>query len=263
MHSKTREPAPELFVEKAALGEATAAEQQRLGESGPARLAALRESNAEILARYPAGPASSEIQRRAAMARAEQPRQRPAVMWISATALLACCALIGLFVAQPGQERGTERAAGSNTDEVRLKGLRPHLAVFRQEGSKTAELTDGAKAKPGDVVQLGYAAAGQRQGVLLSIDGRGGVTLHFPAASGAAAELTRGGLTLLGSSFTLDDAPGFERFFFVTSAEQPLSVADVLERARRLASDPAKAARAPLELPPGLTQTSLILRKPE
>jgi hypothetical protein len=46
--------APELVVEKLALGEASAEQAQRATPADKARAAALRSENAEILARYPA-----------------------------------------------------------------------------------------------------------------------------------------------------------------------------------------------------------------
>jgi hypothetical protein len=65
---------------------------------------------------------------------------------------------------------------------------------------------------------------------------------------------------MLEYAYQLDDAPGFERFFLVTS-DRALSVAEVLEAGRRLASDPRQARRANLGLPAGLEQWSVLLAK--
>ena len=69
----------------------------------------------------------------------------------------------------------------------------------------------------------------------------------------------------LPQAFRLDDAPRFERFFLVTADEahrDALRLADVVERARRLARDPSQAERAELpDLPMGLQQQSLRVRK--
>jgi hypothetical protein len=61
----------------------------------------------------------------------------------------------------------------------------------------------------------------------------------------------------LASAFELDDAPAFERFFFVTSPE-PFAVAVVTEAAARLGPS---GAGGRLELPPSLEQSTLLLRK--
>ncbi|MBN1838324.1 MAG: hypothetical protein JW820_20865, partial [Spirochaetales bacterium] len=108
--------------------------------------------------------------------------------------------------------------------------------------------------------QLGYVAAARAYGVILSIDGRGVVTLHFPVGSTGAGELEREGESLLPFAYELDDAPGFERFFFVTGPE-PFAVDSVLEAAERLAADPEQARQAPLILPGELEQVSMMLKK--
>lgn len=67
---------------------------------------------------------------------------------------------------------------------------------------------------------MSYVAAGRAHGVIVSIDGRGQVTLHFPADAGAPTALESGRAVPLSHSYELDDAPLFERFMFVT-AEAP------------------------------------------
>ncbi len=262
---KPKSGAPELYIEKAALGEATEAERQQVeaSEGSAGRMAALRESNAEILARYPVGPAVAELQRRVAASQ-RRPRRR-AMMWLPVAVMAAGSVLALLFLPQlrPGGDSAT-------SDGVRTKGLLPHLVAFRQPAAgargqtqgQADELADGAIARAGESVQLGYVAAGQRYGVLISIDGRGGVTLHLPASeSELSPALRQGGQALLEQSFRLDDAPRFERFFLVSSPDQPFSVAEVMRSARKLANNSTLAETALLGLPAGLRQSSLLLRK--
>lgn len=61
----------------------------------------------------------------------------------------------------------------------------------------TKTLADGAMARPGDLLRLGYSAVDRPFGAILSIDGRGTVTLHLPANGPTAAPLGRGDKTLL------------------------------------------------------------------
>jgi len=86
------------------------------------------------------------------------------------------------------------------------------------------------------------------------------VTLHFPAVATSSTLLVRSGVASLGHSYELDDAPGYERFLFVTSP-QPIDVAAVVARAEVLARDPQHAARDPLSLPSGHSQLWYTLRK--
>ena len=62
-------------------------------------------------------------------------------------------------------------------------------------------------------------------------------------------------------AYALDDAPGFERFFFLT-ARDPIDVPQSLAALRSLASR-ADSATAALELPAGVRHWSLYLRKPD
>jgi hypothetical protein len=62
--------------------------------------------------------------------------------------------------------------------------------------------------------------------LIASIDGAGVVTLHYPANADAPALATALAQkpTSLPQAYVLDDAPQFERFFFITS-EDPIEVA--------------------------------------
>ena len=268
MESKPdRDRAPELVVEKLALGEASAQEQRLATAADKARAAALQSDNAEILARYPAHQLATQIRHRAAQA-----RPAPSRRWLWAPALVTAMGALFIVVGSGllgdlGQGRG--RASGTvsgpaGDDSVRIKGAGPRLLLFRKQGVQAAQLRPGSEARAGDLIQLGYVASGQRYGVIVSIDARGGATLHFPATAAASPELERGGPTLLAQAFQLDDSPGFERFFFVTAEkaeDSALSVALVMDRARALAADAHAAETAALSLPPTLHQVSFLLRK--
>jgi hypothetical protein len=67
--------------------------------------------------------------------------------------------------------------------------------------------------------------------------------------------------TALPHAYALDDAPRFERFFFIT-ANQPVDVQQALAALRSLARRDDSATTW-LELPAGVHQWSLRLRKPD
>ncbi len=92
------------------------------------------------------------------------------------------------------------------------------------------------------------------------MDGRGSVTLHLPAGPSRAVPLRREATVLLDQSYELDDAPRWERFYFVTGSE-PFAVAPVLDAARRVATHDLGSQPAALPLPPGLEQSSFSVQK--
>ena len=97
--------------------------------------------------------------------------------------------------------------------------------------------------------------------MLLSIDGAGKVTLHWPERQdGEAAPLKASSENRLPSSYELDDAPAFERFFLVRAAA-PFAVTTAIEAARALAAQPSARTQA-LALPSNFEQISLALDKP-
>jgi hypothetical protein len=151
---------------------------------------------------------------------------------------------------------GPEPPAAQGTD--RVKGLRPSLAVFRKTDDHSETLADGDRARAGDLIRLGYRAAGRRFGAILSLDGRGHVTLHLPTQGRRAAALQGAEVVLLDHAFELDDAPGWERFFFVTS-ETPFDLAAVVDGARH--TPVGAVPPAALTLPAPLEQTAFSLEK--
>jgi hypothetical protein len=137
---------------------------------------------------------------------------------------------------------------------------RARLHLYRDAGGRAVRLADGALARPGDLVQASIVPAGRAHAVVLSLDGRGRVTLHYPDAPAGSTRLEPGAELPLAHAFELDDAPAFERFFLVTAA-RPLDPARLLDVARELASDPRGARTAPLPLARGQEQHALLLRK--
>jgi hypothetical protein len=243
-------------IEAFVLGELPPAEQQALARAVEedaglrARIEAIETSNRDILSAHPARVAASVIRERVAAA----PRS---LSWGRRLSFAAAASL-----AVVGVGFGVMRLREPRVDvpaETRIKGLRPHLEVFRQTPAGIESLPEGAMAHEGDLVQLTYQAAGRPFGVIVSIDGRGTVTVHHPREGGAAARLDPGEAARLSSAYRLDDAPDWERFVLVT-AERPFEVASVVEAAARLAAA-GDAGTGPLALPSSLEQSSFTLRK--
>ena len=222
-----------------------------------ARLAALADSDNEILSRYPAERVVPEIRERlfrAGAGAAPARRRVSPLAWALPVAAMLVLALSFTIV----RERATTDTG------TRLKGLTPHLTVFRKTTSGAEELRAGTLARRADVLQVGYTAGDAKYGVIFSVDGRGAITWHMPSGfkGGArtAPALDGQGEVVLPSAYELDDAPGFERFFLVYSRE-PFDVGDVERAARALSARPAGAEKDGLGLRGGLGQFSLLLKK--
>jgi hypothetical protein len=258
---------PDWLVERAALDEVPPASRDRIERADPRelaeRIAALSDDSAAELARNPAGPAVAEIEARIAAERrrrAERKRRRRIALLGLATSAAAV-----VVVARLGVERTAVVAPPpprSVPDDVRDKGA-PRLMAFRQAGERVELLDQDAVVRAGDLIQLRYNAGGQGYGMIASVDGAGVVTLHFPLSEDAppAATAVARKTTALPHAWALDDAPSFERFFFVT-ANDPVDVQQTLGALRTFARRDDSATAWP-ELPAGLHQWSLRLRKPD
>lgn len=158
-----------------------------------------------------------------------------------------------------GARDGVDRAGLAVGSGDVLKGSEPALLIGRAAGTAVEPLSSWANVKPGDVLQLRIRAAGAAYGVVVSVDGAGHVTRHQPEHGSDTA--LPAGTTALPSSFELDDAPRFERFFLVTS-KTPLDV-DAIEAAAA-ATARSKDPRIALlsGLPHGAHQTDVVLVKP-
>lgn len=267
-----------LALEQLALDELPATDAATLRREQPdlaLRLAALQRSNEAVLERYTPAEVATEIRRRLSTPEsvtvttsAPSRRQAPArpsrswPIWLAPAGALAAALLLFAIVPQaPDAEVATPGAELERG--IRTKGLDPYLLAFRQtDGGGSERLNDQAVVRESDVIQLRLVGAGRRYGAVLSIDGRGVITGHLPNADRAerAAALKREGAQTVPDAYELDDAPEFERFVLVTSAE-PFDLALLHRAAADLAADAGGRRDGTLRLPGGMEQTWLNLRK--
>ena len=260
---------PDLLVEQLALGELSDEEaarvRSRLEETGDARLKGLHTSNAEILRDYPPEAMAAKIRRRLDALDEPAESKTPWWKWAWAPALAAAAAAVVLAVVVDSPEARSLQQWADPADfgqragdygDIRIKGD-PAVILKRQRGDRAEDLRDGSSVSAGDTLQISYKADGNPHGVIVSIDGASAVTLHFPKSAQHSTALVEGKGVVGG--FELDDAPSFERFFFVTSGD-PIDVEAVMQAAQTLAASP-QADTAALELPAGLDQHPKTLRK--
>ncbi len=287
----------EFRLEQLALGEAPASLEARLAEPEVrACVDALRADDEECLAAHPPARALAIVRRRVAAAKARPARS---IQWLVAVPVLAglAAALVVILrspadisslddpdervavgdvrvvpddrLPAPSAVRPPEVAppevgpvAPTREDGIRIKGNEAHLVIHRREVAGAVRLGPDAVAHEGDLLQVGYVAAGQRHGVIVSIDGGGAVTLHWPDAADESSALEQGEVVTLAHAYELDGAPEFERFVFVT-ADTPIDAAMVVDAAERIAEAPKRARTKRLALPKSWQQSSILLRKAE
>src|SRR5262245_30996695 len=246
---------PDITLERFRLGElpepvldGIAALRDQDGELAR-RLEALQDSDAEIRASHPPAVLAALVRARVSVKAASSGIAIPALAWPAAlTVLLLTIGLVPSLLMRPAADR---------SDDVRVKGDAASLVLYRNTVDGSVALRDNDAVQPGDMVRIAYRASEAGYGVIVSVDGRGGITQHLPESGGRAAALHPGATMLLGNSFELDAAPVVERFFLVTGT-RAFDVAQVIEAVRRASPGTAPAT---LALPPSLHLVTFSLQK--
>jgi len=267
---------PDFFLEQLLLDELSQEKKEELLKDPRTtrRLKDLEESNRQIREKYDFGALARKL--------AESPEDEadiavePKVLhlpesgeslgkshrfrFLSLTAPVLAAAAALLIVVLPLVNNPSVPGSEDSTETVRLKGLKPQLNIYRKTGNTVELLKPNQKVAARDLLQLSYQGAGKRYGTIFSIDGNGFITLHYPDSSSQSPELTQGGEVPLDFAYQLDDAPGFERFFFVVS-DSYFSVTQVLNSAAALAGSFYEARDGNLPLPEVCESESILLIK--
>ncbi|MBN1648461.1 MAG: hypothetical protein JW874_10535 [Spirochaetales bacterium] len=252
-----RKKVPDLHLEQLLLDELEQSEYRKeLENDGEIRqkLETLKESNAAILFSYPAHRMAGEIE-----GKLKKNKKSRAIIIIPRvmTALAAfVLILVAAFnIARPGN---------APKDENRIKGASPHLEIYRQEfdGASTSSriLKEGETLHEYDRIQISYIAAGRKYGIIFSIDGSGYVSIYYPDSETQEPLLDTNGKVNLGYSLILDDAPLFEKYYFITSSRE-FSPEEIIIIAEDLARNPARVIKEKLDLPPGFEQHCVTFYK--
>lgn len=231
-------------------------------------------SNRDILAQYPAGLVVPLILERRQGEKGKKPSKQSGALsfflkrvLIVSPALASVLLLLILFFPQ-ARNKDAGEVNKDQAEIINIKGegpqqidlTRTQLLIHRKRNSHVELLRNGAPGKAGDLLQLGYISAKEPYGIILSIDGQGRVSLHFPGTKDLPASLVCHQKILLPNAIELDNAPAFERFFFITS-NSPLEVAGILKAAEKLAKDIHRARKEVIPLPGDINQYSLIILK--
>ena len=151
-----------------------------------------------------------------------------AAMFIFAVAMVAFFAQretfvmnerVGSDVANVKGSQNTQVAFTETQSDTRIKGLDARMEVWKKTQVGIVQLNDLDSVGEGDEIQLRYAVPEKCYGLLFSMDGNGALTLHMGDGV-KAIELAPGKMNSLPFAYKLDDAPYFEKFFFVTSPKE-------------------------------------------
>lgn len=270
-------PIPDWKLERFLLSELPEAEMLKLGnrlESDrdlSARLQTLKAELRDLDEAHPAARMVEGVARRLRPARTGRaaegsrfPRLKLPGMHVLAPAFgaILLLALVPFTPYSPFFSRNagdTQDPPDPGLEATRLKGLEPRLILHRKTAEGAQKLRDGETAHAGDLIQVQYESAGRPYGALLSLDAEGKVTRHLPDRGDRGASLKSGGPVPLEFAYELDDAAGWERFYFITS-DRPFDldpVESAIKRGRLPGGKPAERAL----LPQGLDQSTFTLLK--
>jgi hypothetical protein len=259
MNSETTQEIPDWKLERYALGELPEeelADIRRALEADDAlrqRLEALERSDQEIRDRYSSGWMSHQIRRKLGVQVEAGSESKRSVLSGLRPLVPVAAAIVVALVALPSFWPDDEAP-----EEIRIKGDAA-LVLSRKTETGSERLDEGALARKGDLVLVQYQAAGREFGVILSIDGVGVITRHLPIEGRRAIKLQQGGAVSVGFAYELDDAPHWEKFYFITS-DSPFEVDLVMQAARAAVKD-TTAIDVSLDLPDDFKQSVFVLKK--
>ena len=234
---------PDWKLEKYLTGDLPAEEMREIREMEAAdeifanRVKMLREDNAAILKRLPFEKLSEKIAAMPGRSNAGAGNMVRVnfklVKFAAAAALVLAVMTVAVFSQRSLSEQGgtvlvtaantqvmeVAMADASGDDGVRIKGLSARMEVWKKTGDSAVQMENLGEAREGDEIQLRYAVAEKCFGLLFSMDGNGTITMHMGHGN-RAVELEPGKMTTLPFAYKLDNAPKFEKFFFLTSKNE-------------------------------------------
>jgi hypothetical protein len=209
-----------------------------------ARLDALRREDELVHERYPAAWMARQIETRVDASQPQAHKKGEWSLWwrwSPAVAIVLTLAALPMLqspdpsIVSPAATRIAPAATRTVPsprlrEQVRIKGDGPRLLLHRSAGTETGMsvtgnrkaaagstlLEKGAVAAEGDLVMIQYDAAGANYGLIISVDGSGVLTRHYPLEGQQAVSLGHG-VVALEYAYELDAAPHWECFYLVTS----------------------------------------------
>ncbi|MCR4715482.1 MAG: hypothetical protein K5751_14025 [Treponemataceae bacterium] len=228
------------ILEQIKAGELPASEYAEFSDTNGSNLfteiSALEESDREILAAYPASAMQAAVAAKLSGSKFTKKHFSWNIQHIIACAAVLCFALmIPFFVKKGSGAKMADIAApgegitlGAAVDESRAKGVGTRMYLYKKVGEDAVKLSDSDSVSAGDIIQISYIASGAKYGAIVSVDGNGVVTQHYPEYGYTSALLETNGEIPLDYSYQLDDAPSFERFLLITG-DKPFTVSGIVD----------------------------------
>lgn len=233
------------------------------------RIKKIETSNAEILREYPEEVVTSEIKikynnekshNRSFFLKIFTDKSKTTRRFMFPSLVLAAVVAMAFLFILPGIKQSSNIITMNDMPDTQRSKGSSAIYLYRKSGNKVEILQNGSLARKGDLLQIAYISDKDVYGIILSIDSRGTVTLHYPLQNAAPAKLVTGKKMLLGNSYELDDAPDFERFFLIT-ANSKLDVKRMLNAAEDLARDRKKVLNEKINLDGSINQISITIKK--
>lgn len=198
----------QLYYEQLLLNKLFSKKKIEINDIDAQKIKSLEESNKEILDRYPSRAVVPQIMEKLESKRIKYLIDNFLSAFIRFIPVMAAAALIITII---------PKDVNYSQFFLRLKGGEPQIIIYRQSGNEILRLKEKMTVNNGDNLQIAYNSAGWEYGCIFSIDGNSNLTLHYPLEIDQAKMIKSKGLNLLPYSFQLDDAPLYEKFYFVLS----------------------------------------------
>jgi len=184
-------------------------------------LSKLENSNKEILTSYPVEKMKVAIEAKINSKKNKKiiPFKQKIISYIliAAAVLLLAVLLPYQNIKNKHSTFNKDNLTLAENSSIRVKGSdSPKLFLYKYESEGAVRLENNSHVNCGDVIQISYVAGKAKNGMIFSIDGSGVLTQHFPEQKSVSGKLEKGKETALDFSYKLDDAPKFEKFYFIT-----------------------------------------------
>ena len=260
---KTKRKIPEILIEQLLLDELPKGISARKKEDllkdpyVAKRLKEIKKSNKEILTQF--SPDLMVLRIKEKYSNETKVKKIVNFRHVMFSFASAAAALIIVFLIYIPLNNSNNINITDKPEIINIKGS-TDIKIHKQTESGQERLEGNSTVKENDRLQISYLTHTETHGIILSIDGRGYVTLHHPEALNASTLLIKNEETYLLNSYKLDDAPEFERFFIVYS-ETSFSIEEIITAAEVLTKNSDKGITGKLELPIKVEQSSILLLK--
>lgn len=187
------------------------------------RVRMFREDSRAILRKMPFETLSARLDMAPSQANGRGSAGSNIIKFAVAAALVISVVTVALFSQKEIIPSVAEQGAGTDVamledagNDTRIKGMDSRMEAWKKTDGGIAKLEDMSDAREGDEIQLRYSVPQKCYGLLFSMDGNGAITMHMGDGDKAIA-LEPGKMVTLPYAYKLDNAPHFEKFFFLVS----------------------------------------------